>query len=94
MELGTPCFLCRGEDLECLVSIQRVVTYAQCRYMHVLKTDDHCYIRYSALAATLQHPQVGEGARKGSGPQTSPGLKVPAGTLRPAISTDAGTRMC
>lgn len=26
----------------------------QCRYTHVLKTDDDCYIRYPELAATLQ----------------------------------------
>ena len=94
MESRISCFLCRAEDLECLVSIPRVVTCAHCRCMHVLKTDDHFYIRYSALAATLQHPQVGQEARKGGGPQMSPGLKVPAGTLRPALSTDAGIRMC
>ena len=27
-----------------------------CSYTHVLKTDDDCYIRYPALAATLQQP--------------------------------------
>ena len=28
----------------------------QCRYTHVLKTDDDCYIRYPALEATLRQP--------------------------------------
>ena len=38
----------------------------------MLKTDDDCYIRYPALAATLQQPQLGKGARKESaGPQMS-----------------------
>lgn len=32
---------------------------ALCRYTHVLKTDDDCYIRYRALVATLQQPAVG-----------------------------------
>ena len=31
-----------------------------CRYTHVLKTDDDCYIRYPALAATLQQPNTAE----------------------------------
>lgn len=38
----------------------------------MLKTDDDCYIRYPALAAALQQPQLGEGAGKGSAaPQMS-----------------------
>ena len=36
----------------------------QCRYTHVLKTDDDCYIRYSALEATLLQPPTGEAASK------------------------------
>ena len=31
-----------------------------CRYTHVLKTDDDCYIRFPALAATLQQPKMTE----------------------------------
>ena len=30
----------------------------RCRYTHVLKTDDDCYIRYPALAATLRQPDI------------------------------------
>ena len=45
MESRIPCFLCRVEDFECLISLLRVVTCAHGRYMHVLKTDDDCYIR-------------------------------------------------
>lgn len=45
MEVRIPYFLCRVEDFKCLISILRVVTGAHGRYMHVLKTDDTCYIR-------------------------------------------------
>ena len=45
MEVRIPYFLCRVEDFECLISILRVMTHAHGRYMHVLKTDDNCYIR-------------------------------------------------
>ena len=42
----------------------------QCRYTHVLKTDDDCYIRYPALVATLQQPPAGKAPGRTSRMQT------------------------
>ena len=62
MESRIPCFLCRAEDLECIVSILRVVTCAHCRYMHVLKTDYHCYSKILSTGGHLAAPaQEGRG---------------------------------
>ena len=61
----------------------------QCRYTHVLKTDDDCYIRYPALAATLQQPEIA-GSNEGTSQMQMTGVYKGAGSpllcMQPVLS--------